>query len=112
MNDDCAVGLASVGPTSWNLPFNSSTAVLPPASEAWKYLLPRLLGMKVMVLPLALSPLLPLSLPPLSDEEAQPVMRREDAARAAAAPSQRLRTYLVDVTVGPFVKVCGSSWGM
>src|SRR4051812_46648513 len=107
MKDDCAVGLASVGPTSWNLPLYSPTAVLPPASEAWKYLLPRLFGMKVTVLPLALPPplpLLPLELLPLSEDDAQPVMRREDAARAATAPSQRLRTDVGDVTGMPFVR--------
>src|SRR4051794_4295001 len=79
MNEDWAVGLASVGPTSWNLPPNSSVAAFPPASDAWKYLLPRLFGMKVTVLPLALPPpLLPLEPPLPSEDDAQPVMRRED----------------------------------
>src|SRR5690348_7120460 len=70
MNDDCDVALASVGPTSWNLPLNSWTAVLPPESDAWKYLLPRLFGMKVTeLLPLAPDP------PELPLAEPQPATR-------------------------------------
>src|SRR6478735_8608579 len=95
MNWTWASGVAVSGPTSSNLPPNSSTAFLPPLLLVSKYGLPRFLGRKVTEVLSPPPPPLALSLPPSLSLPHAVSARLATRDTAARAESRRFRFFML-----------------